>query len=812
MASTTSIGSTSPDRPSGLRVAAFWAMGAAIAVAAVLYLFGSLSWIDRPYPGFKVRLDRAVELQLPPSSTGAQAGLLPGDRIVAVDGRALVDPRARYAYVASRPIGTPIAYDLERHLPNGDTRRLHKTIATQRHDVRQWASIFLALWLTGLSFLVLGTAVSALKPGDPLARANFAFHMAGAIACFSIFDQSTTYFSPFQDPAKLLQWVIAVCFANLALQFPRRYPMLETARRVNWVAGVSLAAVLLAAYAAQRGLFWVTFAHLGYVAVAELVLLGNALWTMLSPGSSPREKGQGKALLIGTLVSTVPALLVPQAHLLGVHVDLEGLENVALPLWPLAISYAIARHQLFDIGPLLRRSLTYLVSACVLTLLYGLSTTAAEHVLGGQGRLSGLVGTLLVAFAFAPVRDQVKAWLDARFFRSPYRFSEVIAGFTSVAQDSTDPHVLMRAYLDALDGALAPTRMAIVVNEDGPRAVATRGFDEREAEAIALNPGGEPLLCVPLAVQGHALGQVVVGPKKSELAYSAPDRALIAELTQSLAVWLDLFARFDKVRLQTQEIEALKRSEAMQGQFLNVVSHELKIPLSVIMSSLNILKRIEDGHDPKTLGHLNRIRRSLTHLVGLVGDLLDAGQLQSGHFALRTRDVPLAALAEDTVAEMRPLAEAKSQSLSAALDPALPAIQADGVRVAQVIRNLLHTAIRYTPAGGHMHLSLTADGDMLRCTVSDDGPGIDPAAMPHLFERFRQAQSQTSDRDQGVGLGLFISKAIVEAHGGSIGVESRPGQGSTFWFTLPARADTPALPRGAGVPAGGSAPADDQAR
>lgn len=776
MVSTTASHATGRSRLSRIRDLAHWATVVALAVAAVLSFFSALSWFDHPYPGFQVRIDRAVELYLPPDSTGAQAGLLPGDRVLTADGRALTDPRALYAYVAAQPIGTPVRYTLERPMPSGEIRPLTRLIATQAFDGRRWASLFLALWLTGVCFLILGAAVSALKPGDPLARANWAFHMAGAAACLSIFDQSTHFLFPFQDPVKLLQWIVAVCFAHLALQFPRRYAFTAWALRLNMALGLGLAVLLVVSYQAGWAPFWVTFAHLGYIALAEVILLGNALWTSLSPKSTPREKGQGKILLLATLLSIVPALIVPQAHLLGAHVDLAGLENFALPLWPLAISYAIARHQLFEISPLVKRSLVYLLSAAVLTLLYVLATTVTETVIGSRTQLPGIVATVLVAFAFAPVRDGVKRWLDARFFRSPYRFNEVIAAFTRTAQETVDPQVLMQAYLQAIDRALAPTALAIFLESDGPRAAARLG--ERE-------PEGAMCQRLPLAVQDHVLGWVAVGPKKSELPYSESDRSLLGELTQLLAVWLNLFDRFEKARLQTQEIEALKRSEAMQGQFLNVVSHELKIPLSVIMSSLNILERSEAHLDAKTVRHHDRIRRNLSHLVGLVGDLLNAGQLQSGHFQLRRRTLDLETVARETLAEMSALAESKGHALSMSAASELPCVDGDEARLAQVFRNLIHNAIRYTPANGRIHLTLTSDGTLARCELRDNGPGIDAAALPHLFQRFSQAHAEAPDRDQGVGLGLFICKAIVEAHGGSLGVESRPGQGSTFWFTLP---------------------------
>jgi signal transduction histidine kinase len=760
------------ERLEALRPVAFWAMVTTLAVVAVVYFVASLSWFDRPYPGFKVRIDQAVEFQLPPYSTGSQAGLMPGDRVLTFDGHALSDTRALYAYVAERPIGTPVTYTLQRNLPDGRRVHLTKVIATQIHDARHWVSMFLALWLTGVCFLALGTAVSVLKPGDALARASLAFHMTGAAAAISIFDQSTTFLTPTGDPARILHWIVGMAFTNLALHFPRRYAGLTGLRRLNLVGGTVVGAVLVVGYYLGHYSVWITFAHLAYLTVGEGLFLANSLWAWRGPASTPRERGQGKAILVGTLVSTAPALLVPQAHLLGLHVDLVGLENLAFPIWVLVVTYAIIRHQLFDIRPIVRRSLTYLLAAAVLTGLYVLATTVTEALVGSQTRVPGIVGTVLVAFAFAPVRDRVKAWLDARFFRSPYRVDEVIATFTRTAQETLEPRALVQAYRDVLDGALAPTRVVIALDRDGPH-------DEPPQRA------DEPLRRLPLAAQGHALGHVLVGAKKSGLAYSELDDALLRELTQLLAVWLHVYDRFEKARLQTQEIEALKRSEAMQGQFLNIVSHELKIPLSVIKSSLSILKRTEADQDAKTVSHLNRIGRSMTHLVSLVGDLLNASQLQSGHFQLRTRPMAIDRVAKDTLAEMRPLAENKGHRLTMDIAPALPSIPGDEMRLAQVVRNLLHNAIRYTPANGRIHLIIRAEGRDVRCEVQDNGPGIEAAAERHLFQRFSQVHAESPDRDQGVGLGLFISKAIVEAHGGHIGVESRPGEGATFWFTLP---------------------------
>jgi signal transduction histidine kinase len=168
----------------------------------------------------------------------------------------------------------------------------------------------------------------------------------------------------------------------------------------------------------------------------------------------------------------------------------------------------------------------------------------------------------------------------------------------------------------------------------------------------------------------------------------------------------------------------------------------------------------------------------------LVNDLLDFAKLHSGKFELAPRPTAYAPLVHEAIALMAPIADQKGVTLTAA-DVANPVIPCDGGRVIQVLTNLLSNAIKFTEPGGRVTVRAALHGAEVRTEVADTGCGIAPSDVPKLFHRFQQLEMGSTRKAGGTGLGLAISKALVEAHGGQIGLESTPGQGATFWFSLP---------------------------
>jgi signal transduction histidine kinase len=212
-----------------------------------------------------------------------------------------------------------------------------------------------------------------------------------------------------------------------------------------------------------------------------------------------------------------------------------------------------------------------------------------------------------------------------------------------------------------------------------------------------------------------------------------------------------------------------------------VVSHDLRNPLSAIIWSTKLLKQSLPAEDRASRDKLERIDRSAEHMRALINDLLDVTRIEGGQLRLELQSVAARSLVEDAVEPLRSLAQAKKVQLSVESDE--QQVRCDPTRLRQVFGNLVGNAVKFTPAGGHVRVRSDRGPRSMLFSIADDGPGIPSEQLPHVFERYWQAAQTAS---QGAGLGLFIAKGIVEAHGGDIHVQSSPGTGSTFSFSIPA--------------------------
>ncbi len=249
---------------------------------------------------------------------------------------------------------------------------------------------------------------------------------------------------------------------------------------------------------------------------------------------------------------------------------------------------------------------------------------------------------------------------------------------------------------------------------------------------------------------------------------------------------------------QSERIRALRETEAIKDQFLAIMSHELRTPINAVTGFGSILQdELVGPLNVRQQEMLGKMLDSADGLLVMVNDLLDLTQIQAGRLDLGRRPVDLAEVAEAIADCARPSADARGIGLALEIDADLPTLLADELRVGQVIAKLVSNALKFTPAGGEVRIRAYAagDGDELVCEVHDTGPGIAEEDIARLFQRFTQLDMTSTRSAGGVGLGLYLAKALVEAHGGRIGVRSVAGCGSTFWFTLPLarvpRADAP---------------------
>jgi signal transduction histidine kinase len=235
-------------------------------------------------------------------------------------------------------------------------------------------------------------------------------------------------------------------------------------------------------------------------------------------------------------------------------------------------------------------------------------------------------------------------------------------------------------------------------------------------------------------------------------------------------------------RLLSFQNEQLRQLDRLKDEFVSSVSHELRTPLTSITGYVELL--LEEEPTAQRREYLRVIERSADRLLGLVSDLLFAARLQEGRLELEREPVDVVRLVTEAVEEARPRAESAGIGLAARCDGPLT-VEGEPARLAQLLDNLVSNAIKFTPEGGHVAVDAAAHDGVVRIDVSDSGIGISADDRERLFERFFRSQSALERQIQGTGLGLYISKAIVEAHGGRIGVSSTEGEGTTFAVEIP---------------------------
>jgi signal transduction histidine kinase len=288
---------------------------------------------------------------------------------------------------------------------------------------------------------------------------------------------------------------------------------------------------------------------------------------------------------------------------------------------------------------------------------------------------------------------------------------------------------------------------------------------------------GSSGLLVPLNLSEGQGGTLAVlrqeGPP-----FNDSDKEILAALARQLSLLANNARLYEQER---RNVIRLQELEEMKSDFLSTVSHELRTPLTSIKASI-ILMLTQPDTPPSTAQRLLRnMDRNTERLSSLVSDLLDMTKLQNGRLKLALHPVHLADIAADVIATMRPLTDNKRQTLELQVQPNLPAIFADRRRVEQVLNNLLSNAHRYTPKNGAIRLTVERRENQLIAAIHDNGPGILPGEQELIFERFYSGHTGKG----GTGLGLAIARSLVELHNGLLWVESRPGEGSTFFFSLP---------------------------
>jgi signal transduction histidine kinase len=237
-------------------------------------------------------------------------------------------------------------------------------------------------------------------------------------------------------------------------------------------------------------------------------------------------------------------------------------------------------------------------------------------------------------------------------------------------------------------------------------------------------------------------------------------------------------------RLLSEQNDRLRELDRLKDEFVSLVSHELRTPLTSIRGYIELLLEDLEPSEAGRRRYLEVVDRNSQRLLELVSDLLFLAQVEAGKLAIEREPVDLGLVVDECVEASAPLAESKGITLAAHIGR-VPSIDGDRARLAQMLDNLVSNALKFTPKGGRVDVRLDADGDRALLEIEDNGVGIPPEEQDRLFERFFRSSTATENAIPGTGLGLTITKAIVERHEGGIDVESRENAGTLVRVTLP---------------------------
>jgi signal transduction histidine kinase len=357
--------------------------------------------------------------------------------------------------------------------------------------------------------------------------------------------------------------------------------------------------------------------------------------------------------------------------------------------------------------------------------------------------------------------------------------------------DSAHRDPAKRALLESLRGYLPPRSPAHPVRRalrtGQPQLVADAGNEilkwwdgSRLGIVRALAPAS--LIAVPMIARWRTFGAILFAvTAESGRRYQEQDLGLATAVGRRAAFAIDHALLY----------QAAQRAAKERDELMSVVAHDLKNPLNTIQLAVKVLQ--EDGprgdveKDAIDRHALGAVQRAAERMYRLIHDLLELSRADAGRLWIRPAPADAEVLLREALDAHCEIAAAKSITLEARAEGSLPSVLADRERIAQVFSNLVGNALKFTPNGGRVSVRGWRATPGVRFSVEDTGPGIPPEDQGHVFDRFWQAQNGSR---KGTGLGLSIAKAIVEGHGGSIGVESTPGQGSRFEFSLPMTGET----------------------
>lgn len=511
------------------------------------------------------------------------------------------------------------------------------------------------------------------------------------------------------------------------------------------------------------------------------------------------------------------------------------------PTWTLlyvvTTSYAMARYRLFDLRQALVLTFTYVLSLGALAVLYLILGFAVSKIFLPDNQVttgSNLINTglaLLLAFLFQPVRRFFDKLTNKIFYEGEYNTDDFYALLSKTLTSTTDLHQLLRRSSEEIGKTLKATQTFFFVYNPGGHSIQSgttnhsklptldaRWLDEQLVASgqnlivLAMLPEEDHVLrrfmishrlaiILPLIKQDEGIiGYLCLGEHRKN-GYTQRDLRVLGGISNELVIAIENALSLLEVRelnttLQqrvddaTKELRAsnaqLQRLDKAKDDFISMASHQLRTPLTSVKGYISMVREGDAGKITKAQDQLlDEAFTSSERMVHLINDFLNVSRLQTGKFLIDKRPVNLAKLIEQELDSL--MTNAKSRNLTFMYSPPkdFPMLNLDEDKMRQVVMNFSDNVIYYSTEGTKVKVKLAVEGKDAVFTVTDTGIGVPRAEQSQLFNKFYRASNARKQRPDGTGVGLYLAKKVIDAHGGKVIFESTEGKGSTFGFRLP---------------------------